>query len=166
MNRLSFIFIILVSILSLSLISVSAQIIDVSIDGNSSVYICYPYEYNVTLRNTSSTLTASNINYTVSLPTGFSTMDPLTYNISSLGPGVTDKIKISLNTLCNAQVGNISVNGGYDYNNTSTTLSFTKLNNSLPRCCYYRKKKLPTQNATLEETVSWTITVKALALDQ
>ena len=160
MNKPSFILILLVSILSFSLISVSGQIIDVTIDGNSSVYVCYPYEYNVTLRNTSSTLTASNINYTVSLPTGFSTMDPLTYNISSLGPGVTDKIKISLNTLCNAEVGNISVNGGYDYNNTSTTLSFTK-----PITVYQGavtiEKTPSTQNATLEETVSWIISVKS-----
>ncbi|KYC45133.1 MAG: NPCBM-associated, NEW3 domain of alpha-galactosidase [Candidatus Methanofastidiosum methylothiophilum] len=163
MNKPSIIFILLVSLLSFSLISVSAQIIDVTIDGNSSVYVCYPYDYNVTLTNTSSTLTATNINYTVSLPPGFTTSDPLVYNISSLGPGLTDKIKIRVNTLCNAQVGNISVSGGYDYNNSSTTLSFTK-----PITVYQGAvtiEKIPsTQNATLEENVSWTITVKSTGL--
>jgi len=50
MNKPSIIFILLLSILSFSIISVSAQIIDISIDGNAAVYNCYPYDYNVTLR--------------------------------------------------------------------------------------------------------------------
>ncbi|NPV50541.1 MAG: DUF11 domain-containing protein [Candidatus Methanofastidiosum sp.] len=163
MNKPSIIFILLISMLSFSLTSVSAQIIDVSIDGNASVYICYPYEYNVTLTNTSVNESAIDINYTVSLPTGFSTTDPLTYNIPSLGPGLSDKIKINVDTLCNTQVGNISVNGSYDYNNSSHPLSFTKPITVLQGAVTIEKTP-STQNATLEENVSWTITVKSTGL--
>jgi len=163
MNKSSIIFILIVSIMSFSLISVSAQIIDISIDGNAAVYNCYPYDYNVTLRNISVNETAIDINYAITLPIGFSTSDPLTHNVPSLGPGLSDIKKIRVNTLCNAQVGNISANGTYDYNNSSHTLSFTK-----PITVYQGavtiEKTPSTQNATLEENVSWTITVTSTGL--
>ncbi|MCC7573383.1 MAG: DUF11 domain-containing protein [Candidatus Methanofastidiosum sp.] len=163
MNKPSIIFILLTLIISFSLMSASAQIMDVSIDGNASVYICYPYEYNVTLTNTSVNESAIDINYTVSLPTGFNTTDPLTYNIPSLGPGLSDKIIINVDTLCNAQVGNISVNGSYDYNSSSHPITFTK-----PITVYQGavtiEKTPSTQSATLEDNVSWTITVKSTGL--
>ena len=163
MNKPSIIFILLLPILSFSIISVSAQIIDISIDGNAAVYNCYPYDYNVTLRNTSVNETAIDINYAITLPIGFSTSDPLTHNVSSLGPGLSDIKKIRVNTLCNAQVGNISANGTYDYNNSSHSLSFTKPITVYPGAVTIEKTP-STQNATLEENVSWTITVTSTGL--
>lgn len=162
MNKLSVIFILLLSILSFSIISVSAaDVITTTIDGNSAVYICYPYDYNITLRNTSVNESAININYVVSLPVGFATSDPLIYNIPFLGPGQSDKRKIHIDTQCNAQVGNISVNG--QYNNSAYTISLTK-----PITVYQGavtiEKNPSTQNATLENNVSWTITVKSTGL--
>ena len=50
MRRLSITLIILAILMNFALLFVSAQIIDVSIDGNSTVYMCYPYDYNVTIR--------------------------------------------------------------------------------------------------------------------
>ena len=163
MKKLSIFLTILVFLINFSLLFVSAQIIDVSIDGNSTVYMCYPYDYNVTLRNNSVNQSATNINYVITLPIGFNTTDPLAYNISSLGPGISNKIKIHVDTLCSAQGGNISVNGTYDYNNTHAIFTTTKPI-SLYQGAVTIEKTPSTQNATLEENVSWTITVKSTGL--
>lgn len=141
----------------------SGEIIEVSIDGNTTVYNCYPYDYNVTLRNNSVDQNATDINYNVTLPTGFNTTDPLTYTIPYLEPGTSNKIKIHVDTSCSAQGGNISVNGAYDYNNTSTTLSSTR-SITVYQGAVTIEKTLSTQPATLEENVSWTITVKSTGL--
>lgn len=163
MRRLSITLIILAILMNFALLFVSAQIIDVSIDGNSTVYMCYPYDYNVTIRNNSVNQSATNINYTIILPEGFNTTDPLTGNIPSLGPGSSNKIKIQVNTFCDVEGGNISVNGTYDYNNSHDTLSATKPI-TLYKGAVTIEKTPSTQDATLEENVSWTITVKSSGL--
>lgn len=163
MRRLSITLIILAILMNFALLFVSAQIIDVSIDGNSTVYMCYPYDYNVTIRNNSVNQSVTNINYVVTLPVGFNTTDPLTYNVLSLGPGLTNKIKIHVNTFCDVEGGNISVNGTYDYNNSQDTLSATKPI-TLYKGAVTIEKTPSTQNATLEEDVSWTITIKSSGL--
>lgn len=162
MNKLCIIIILFISILFFSLVSVYAQdIIDVSIDGNASVFICHSYEYNVTLTNTSVNQSAVDINYDITLPTGFSTSDPQIISIPFLGPGQLHSQTINVFTLCSAEPGNISVDGGY--NSSLVTISSTKPISVLQGAVTIEKTP-STQSATLEDNVSWTIKVTSTGL--
>jgi uncharacterized repeat protein (TIGR01451 family) len=164
MNKTSIIFIILVSILSLSLIPASALLVDVNVTGPDFVYNCEDYNYTITTYHTTGGVyNATNINANITLPTGFSTSDPLSYFIPSLTPGQSDQRVIHLRAACDASVGSIVVNGAYNYNTSTVDFNGTKPITVYPGAVTI--EKLPsTQNATLENNVSWTIVIRSSGL--
>ena len=159
MKYYSFVLTLTILLISLSLISVSAQAVDVNISGPDSTYNCKDYNYTLTVYNPSLDERAIDINTRFHLPIGYTTTDS-NYSITALNPGEFDQRIIHVRTRCNAAVGSLTVNG--DYNS-----SFT-FNKSYPITIYpgaVTIEKLPsTQNATLENNVSWTITVTSSGL--
>ena len=164
MKYYSFVLTLTILLISLSLISVSALVVDVNVTGPDSVYNCEDYNYTITTYHTlGGNFSALNINGNITLPTGFSTTDPLNYTIASLSPGQSDQRIIHLRTGCNAAVGSITVDGTYDYNTSTSDFNGTKPITVYPGAVTI--EKLPsTQNATLENNVSWTIVVRSSGL--
>jgi len=162
MNKPSIIFILLLCLLSFSLISVSAQIIT-TIEGNASVYSCESYDYNITLTNDSVSGIASDIEFNVSFPNGFNVTNPIKYQlVNPLGPGESNKTKISLTTACSPEVGNIAVYGEF---NNSPTILFGNTKSISPFVGAVTIEKTPlVTKATLGDIVTWKIKVKSTGL--
>ncbi|HDM23270.1 MAG TPA: DUF11 domain-containing protein, partial [Methanomicrobia archaeon] len=98
-------------------------VLSVNVSGNTSVNMCEQYSYDITVQNTSTIETATNVVAVATIPDGFSIIDSgggsvagqqITWNIGTLDPLETWNTTITLEVTCNAVSGQLLVNITHD----------------------------------------------------
>ncbi|MCK4433397.1 MAG: DUF11 domain-containing protein, partial [Methanomicrobia archaeon] len=164
MKRVMCAFIVLLFVGVLLLNNVSSQpVLSVSVSGDTSVNMCEPHNYIITIQNTSTTETATNVVAQATIPTGFRIDDngggtvvgqTITWNIGDLDPLEIWSRTITLYITCTAVSGQILVDVTHDDGSSQGSIyvsvqpgavTITKTPSVIP--------------AHLGDTVQWTLTV-------
>ena len=109
-------------------------VLSVNVSGNTSVNMCEQYSYDITVQNTSTIETATNVVAVATIPDGFSIIDSgggsvagqqITWNIGTLDPLETWNTTITLEVTCNAVSGQLLVNITHDSGSSQGSIYLT-----------------------------------------
>jgi len=163
----AFIVLLLVGVLLLNNIS-SQPVLTVNVSGATSMEMCVQYNYNISIQNPSATETATNVVAVATIPAGFAIIDAgggsvvgqqITWNIGTLDPLASWNTTITLEVTCTAVSGQILVNVTHDGGSSSGSIYLSVQ----PGAVTITKTPHVIQ-ASVGDTVTWTITVKSTGL--
>jgi len=138
-------------------------VLSVNVSGNTSVNMCEQYSYDITVQNTSTIETATNVVAVATIPDGFSIIDSgggsvagqqITWNIGTLDPLETWNTTITLEVTCNAVSGQLLVNITHDSGSSQGSIYLTVQPGAITIT------KTPSIiSAHIGDNVHWTLTV-------
>ncbi|MBU7009885.1 MAG: DUF11 domain-containing protein [Theionarchaea archaeon] len=142
----------------------SQPVLTVNVAGDSTVNMCEQHDYTITVQNTSTTETATNVGVVATIPAGFQITNAgggsvvgqtITWNAGDLGPSASWNVTITLEITCTAVSGQILVEASHDTGGPFQGSLYVSVQPGAVTIT-----KTPTViPAHLNDTVHWTLTV-------
>lgn len=164
-SRIEAVFMVLL-LISLSITFVGSQpVLTVNVSGDTTVNMCEQHTYSITVTNTSTTESATNVVVVATIPTGFSVVDggggtvgvnTITWNVGDIDPSDSWNTSIILYITCTAVSGQILV----DVTHTAGSSQGSLYVSVQPGAVTITKTPAVIP-AHLGDTVHWTLTVRS-----